>query len=294
MIKLAHQKLKEIFILEICSFISDNKGLTFSPVCTTLHKVEIEQCKTVEQLTEYAKAMQCERKDFRRLIDEFDTLDDITFLQLLKKFYYLNLFALENKYVGNIKFDNRVEVVVKTDDLAAIKQYDKSKIKDFITMNEWHYLAYRIACDASLKFEDRVYTKEELSQLCQDKKIIVLDKGTIYGEEVDYRTAYNARQNLSKYSLRNFDASKIVDMSHMSKEDRQTTYEKYKSAFKIIREDITKEELEKNYAILCKGAQMRFEYIRLALNAKSQQISNKIHKYEKEIEQINETIKECA
>lgn len=268
---------KEIIIVKISKFF--DKKDRFAPLSLTLSKYRIKESNT-NYLTHCVEQMKAEKKQFKRLIDEFESLDDVTFLEHFKKFYSWEDYKILAKY--SYSFDNIVLVDVKTNDFTSMIVQEGSG-RDFSYWTAWYKALYTIVCDASLKFENRVYTIKELSKLSQENKIIVLGVSP-YGTEVDSNMAYKTHLELSKTPLNsNKLPNDFFSWYSINKDNINDLYKKYPRAFKIIREDVTKEELEKDYDSLCTEIKQKLVYIKKAL----QELEKEKQKRANELEKLN-------
>ena len=203
-------------------------------------------------LSKLYKELKAQREKFKAFLDGFDTFDDKEFLLRLQEFYSWDAEKLLIEYNSNVKIKNKKKVVVKTNDYYPFLNQEGSG-RDFSYWTEWYPRNYEILCDKPFKFEKRIYTKQELSELCKQDKIIVLNRNKIdFSNEVDADIASTAVKELSKVPLNKYELPLCFQNRGMlSKKEIDDVYKDNSRILKIIRKDISKEQAKQDYILLC-------------------------------------------
>jgi len=141
---------------------------------------------------------------------------------------------------------------------------------DFDWWTECFLYEYRIACEVSFNIEPwKVYTLQELSELCKQRKVVVLD-----------RRAGRGRGWVSSGEKTEADAQiKLNDFG--SKEEMDAL------AFKVLRADITKKDVEKDYKKLCNA----YENLCSRVKKKIEEAKKKIEDSQKELNYFTDVVK---
>lgn len=280
--------------MKICTFKTDKKKFSTCPKCMSLNELRIqEDAKNPETILADIKQLKDEREQLKTLIEKFDTLDDVKFLESLQTFYRWNSDEIVAQYGNKFLFNNTVEQNVKTDDLVCLQMSEGSG-RDFSYWPEWYHVEYKIACDESLKLEDRVYTKAELNELCKANKIAVLSTcAHTYGEKVDESLAIKAKKQLDEIALSGFQLNdgfygyKVV----LTEDDIKEMCQENPKAVKLIREDITKEDLSRDYATLCQETKKQLALIKNELVDRKAKIQKDLDEKTKEAQKKLDEIK---
>ena len=249
---------KESF-MKICQFKDDNS--TFEDTSYVFGLNEHVMAEYNDQtITESIENLKKSKERFGYLVEHFDTLDDKEFLKHFKYFYNWDFHKLLACCI--LKEKDTKQAIVKTDDYVSV-QVSEGSGRDFGYWNEWHRAAYRIAYDSSLEIEKRVYKIQELSDLCKQGKIAVLERGIAYGKEVSSEKAYPIHCKLADIKLNNYRLHYGFSLKagYISEGVLNQMYSENALAFKAIRADVTKEEMQKNYESLCTEADKKIKFL---------------------------------
>jgi len=245
--------------MKICEFKDNNS--TFEE---TNYVFDLDERLVTEYdrqtMTESIENLKREKEKFEYLVERFDTLDDKDFLKYFKSFYNWDFYKLLTCCI--LKDKTAKQAIVKTDDYVSV-QVSEGSGRDFGYWNEWYRAAYRIAYDSSLEIGKRVYKIQELSDLCKQGKIAVLQKGIAYGEEIDSEKAYSIHCKLADIKLNNYSLNYGFSLKsrYISDDVLSKMYSENALAFETLRADVTKEEMQKDYERLCAEADKKIKFI---------------------------------
>lgn len=186
-----------------------------------------------------------EKAQFERLFDK--NLSDIEFFDLYKSFYRWDNDAIIAK-CNKDAFPNPKKAIIKTNDV--VKQINsEGSRRDFSWWTEWRNSAYEVLTNSDFQPEDRIYTKQEIEKLVKEKKMIVLRTDIPYGNELDEKEAHKTSMEMKKINVM---SDKLNNGFHLYAHalDKQQIKEMYldnPNAFRVIREDLTQDQLMKDY-----------------------------------------------
>ena len=232
------------------------------PLCFSLSKSEIDDMNKYE-LLDSMKTLKYQKDRFKLLIDKFDELNDIEFLDYFRIFYRWNDSKILVKLNKQLKIKNPIEVIIKTDDYTSILHQEGSG-RDFSYWYVWYPASYEIICDESFKFEDRVYTRQEISELCKQNKIVVLNSGVIGdSEEVSEDIARSKHNELCSIPLT--DSELFEEFAKFNSYFCHGDKKAESKIFKLIREDVTKQDLLNDYKTIFKETNKNLFYVTNAI-----------------------------
>ncbi len=245
--------------MKICQFKDDNSTYEDTSYVFDLNEHVIAEYDR-QTITETIENLKKSKERFGYLVEHFDTLDDKEFLKQFKYFYNWDFHKLLACCI--LKEKDTKQAIVKTDDFVSV-QVSEGSGRDFSYWNEWYRSAYRIAYDSSLEIEKRVYKVQELSDLCKQGKIAVLEMGIAYGNEVPSEKAYPIHCKLAAIELNDYSLHYgfALKAGYISEDKLNQMYSENALAFKIIRADVTKEEMQKDYESLCAEADKKIKFL---------------------------------
>ncbi len=239
----------------ISTFKDENyKGLDRLSIFTYIrvgmkNPTKIPQCVYYNQnnpkrLMSIAKDLSQLKIEFERLLDK--NLSDIEFFDLYKSFYRWDNEAIIAK-CNEDAFATPKKSTLKTNDVVSYINSEGSR-RDFSWWTEWRNAAYEDLTNSDFQPEDRIYTKQEIEKLDKEKKMIVLRTDIPYGNELDEE----AHKTSIKMKKINVTPDKLNNGFHLyahalNKQQIKEMYLDNPKAFRVIREDLTQDQLMKDY-----------------------------------------------
>ena len=195
-------------------------------------------------LLSLARSLTESKNNFQKLFDT--TISDIEFFQIYKQFYRWDNDAI----IANMNeelFPNPTTTTIKTNDVTSIIRKEGHG-KDFSWWTVWNHSAYKVMVNGDFHLEDRIYTKQEISQLVKAGKLIVLKTDIPYGKEIDVSEAKKIQHNLSGIEINTHLHHKFVYYGHaIELKDIIEMHKTNPKAIPAIRRDLTPERLKHDY-----------------------------------------------
>lgn len=195
-------------------------------------------------LLNLAQNLRKAKNSFEQLFDT--TISDIEFFQIYKQFYRWDNDAI----IANMNeelFPNPTTTTIKTNDVTSIIR-NEGHGKDFSWWTVWNHSAYKVMVNGDFHLEDRVYDKQEISQLVKAGKLIVLKTDIPYGKEIDVSEAKKIQHNLSGIEINTPLHYKFGYYGHaIEGKDIKDMNKANPKAIPAIRRDLTQERLKHDY-----------------------------------------------
>lgn len=178
-----------------------------------------------EKLESMAKGLINVKEKFDLFVKTQGTLSDKEFINLYKKIFATNEIELYKAYFKQ-QFKKPVRKIIKVEGTAEhIEQEGHGR--DFSWWTEYYKCSYEVVCSENTVFEDREYTQEEIKQLIEQGKICVINNNIKRGEQLYSRSKkLKSGQNIKTFSLTNEQRIKMI-RSEMTQENVEKEYKKW-------------------------------------------------------------------
>ena len=229
------------------SKLRNNQNLSSKNELPLAYQTELVDECDFDGLKNYVKQIKKERKTFQKLIKKFEELSVKEFFGYYKNFYYWDNDELREKLIKN-HLNDFEEIIIHTDDI--FEKYTKLGYgTDCIWYKDYYYADYVVYAKKGILDKDKIYTKQEVSNLIKAKKLIV--KGIECSKDIINKT--DSQIELDLISLKNINIDSKVDFlsygfyeSQNEIDDKVISdmYSANPTAFKLIKQEFSKERLE--------------------------------------------------
>ena len=198
-----------------------------------------------KKLLEFAEGLQQQKENFERISNQ--TLTDVEFFEIYKEFYRWDPTEIAVE-ISKQQFKNPKTTRIKTDDVSSMVRQEGHG-RDFSWWTEWYNVKYDVVTESNFKFEDRVYTKSEISVLVRQKKVMVINTDIMYGERLNDQVAYSHKKRLDKINVQPTKLHHKFDYFGyaLDSKDIEVLYEANPEAFAVIRKSLTPQQLAQDY-----------------------------------------------
>ena len=229
------------------SKLRNNQNLSSKNELPLAYQTELVDECDFDGLKNYVKQIKKERKTFQKLIEKFEELSAKEFFRYYKNFYYWDNNELREKLIKN-HLNDFEEIIIHTDDI--FEKYTKLGYgTDCIWYKDYYYADYVVYAKKGILDKDKIYTKQEVSNLIKAKKLIV--KEIECSKDIINKT--DSQIELDLISLKNINIDSKVDFlsygfhESQNKIDDKVISDMYSAnptAFKLIKQEFSKERLE--------------------------------------------------
>ena len=229
------------------SKLRNNQNLSSKNELPLAYQTELVDECDFDGLKNYVKQIKKERKTFQKLIKKFEELSVKEFFGYYKNFYYWDNDELREKLIKN-HLNDFEEIIIHTDDI--FEKYTKLGYgTDCIWYKDYYYADYVVYAKKGILDKDKIYTKQEVSNLIKAKKLIV--KEIECSKDIINKT--DSQIELDLISLKNINIDSKVDFlsygfyeSQNEIDDKVISdmYSANPTAFKLIKQEFSKERLE--------------------------------------------------
>jgi hypothetical protein len=227
--------------------LRNNQNLSSKNELPLAYQTELVDECDFDGLKNYVKQIKKERKTFQKLIKKFEELSAKEFFGYYKNFYYWDNDELMEKLIKN-HLNDFEEIIIHTDDI--FEKYTKLGYgTDCIWDKDYYYADYVVYAEKGILDKDKIYTKQEVSNLIKAKKLIV--KEIECSKDIINKT--DSQIELDLISLKNINIDSKVDFlsygfyESQNKIDDKVISDMYSAnptAFKLIKQEFSKERLE--------------------------------------------------
>lgn len=191
-------------------------------------------------------------KDFEKLLNGKDELNDKDFAKIYAKFYHPNTHLINLLTTDDKIFSNPKGFKLKSNDLI-FREKNPSPNSSGI-YGEYFYANYFVIAEKDFKPKEAKYSKEEIAKLAKDGVIAVVDK--VPSNEVAFNLSHQKegdREIIKLSKIKVPFASANYPTYDLLQEDVEEFLLMYPKVLKMIRKDLDEESLKNNYKVVLKS-----------------------------------------
>lgn len=226
------------------------------------------------------------KKMFEEFIQNFNSLSNLDFFEKLTTFYLVDINNLKQN-ISCCLFKNPKKYSIKTNDICEILK-DEGHGRDFSWWTEYYQAEYDVYSENKSLDPNKVYTKQEIKDLADAKKIIIINKHS-YGNEIKpTKTRIEQLKKIEIFSFLPYNFKLYFEHNHMNSTAKTNIFEEYKQIFDLIRNNISKEEVIEDYKKFIDVYNKHMLNMKKIVQEEKQKISSAVLKLNNEKQDLDE------
>ena len=202
-----------------------------------------------DELKVYVKTIKKEKKTFEKMIDKFDDLSSKEFFKYYKNFYSWDVDELKEKLIKNHLKDYE-EMTIPTTDI--FEEHTKMGYgSDAFWMSSYYYADYAVYAKKGAIEKGKIYTRKEVAELVNANKLLVKDiqcsSRFVPGNDKDIKNQMEAMKTIDINSKVDYLPCFYCDVRTLDDQAISKMYAANPKAFKLIKQEFSKERLESAY-----------------------------------------------
>lgn len=193
---------------------------------------------------EYSKLLMLKQK-FEEFIKNYENLSNIEFFESFRMFYRVPVDKVKKDILTSM-FNKPKKYILKSNDIIENLE-SEGHGRDFSWWTEHFRAKYVVFAEDGSLDENKVYTKKEIKELAESKKIIVMGKQA-YGKEIHpTKKQLDELKEIVVLDIIPYNVRTYLDYDGMDTKSKSDVFKEYENLFNIIRQNLSKTEVVEDY-----------------------------------------------
>ena len=203
----------------------------------------------IESLNRKFKQIESNFKVFSKLLKEKDKLSNEEFARIYAAFYHPNTHLINLCMTDDKGFSNPKVFKLKSDDLIFIEKNPSPNSTGFY--GEYYYANYNVLAEKDFKEKNGRYTKQEIVDLANSRKVAIIDKTPSHDVAFDFSQQKKGDKKIIELAKTKVPyASANYPTYDLKKEDIEEFLAMYPKVLKLLRKDLDEESIKNQYEIV--------------------------------------------
>ena len=223
---------------------------------------------------------------FKDFIKNFNSLSNMTFFESFRMFYRVPVDKVKQDILTSM-FKKPKKYVIKSNDIIENLE-SEGHGRDFSWWTEHYRAEYVVFAEDGSLDENKTYSKQEIKELAESKKIIVMGKQA-YGKEIHpTKKQLDELKEIVVLDIIPYDVRTYLDYDGMDKESKKNVFEEYADIFNTIRQNLSKTEVIIDYKKFNEAVKKHTQTMRKRIAKQKQKIAEKYGELENQSKELDE------
>lgn len=238
-----------------------------------------------ETKKEYERLLRVKNK-FEELIKNYDNLSNMEFFEMFRTFYRVPVDKIKQDILTSM-FKSPKKYTIKSNDIIENLE-SEGHGRDFSWWTEHFRAEYIVFAEEGCLDENKVYTKQEIKELAESKKIIVMGKQS-YGKQIHpTKKQLDELKEIVVLDIIPYDVRTYLGYDGMDAKSKSEVFKEYADIFNTIRQNLSKTEVILDYKKFMKVFEKHTKTMKLVIEKQKQKIAEKYEDLENQSKELYE------
>ena len=223
---------------------------------------------------------------FKDFIKNFNSLSNMAFFESFRMFYRVPVDKVKQDILTSM-FKKPKKYVIKSNDIIENLE-SEGHGRDFSWWREHYRAEYVVYAEDGSLDENKVYTKQEIKELAESKKIIVMGKQS-YGKQIHpTKKQLDELKEIVVLDIIPYDVRTYLGYDGMDAKSKSEVFKEYADIFNTIRQNLSKTEVILDYKKFMKVFEKHTKTMKLVIEKQKQKIAEKYEDLENQSKELYE------
>ena len=223
---------------------------------------------------------------FKDFIKNFNSLSNMAFFESFRMFYRVPVDKVKQDILTSM-FKKPKKYVIKSNDIIENLE-SEGHGRDFSWWREHYRAEYVVYAEDGSLDENKIYSKQEIKELAESKKIIVMNKQA-YGKEIHpTKKQLDELKEIVVLDIIPYDVRTYLGYDGMDAKSKSEVFKEYADIFNTIRQNLSKTEVILDYKKFMKVFEKHTKTMKLVIEKQKQKIAEKYEDLENQSKELDE------